>query len=124
MVLIGAAILVGLATLLAFFSGRAGLGILLLGVTLGLVWFASATSVTPIVISVNRGIVYIDQGDTKHRFDLRNERTQVEMVGHPGSPNWEVRFLRRGLDPFVVRDGMVDDAPGFVTSLREYRPDL
>ncbi len=123
-VLIGGAVVVGLATLLAFVSGRAGLGILLLGVTLGLVWFASATRVIPIVISVSRGIVYIDQGETKHRFDLRNERTQVEMTGHPGSPNWEVRFLRRGLDPFVVRDGMVDDAPGFVTSLREYRPDL
>jgi hypothetical protein len=123
MVLIGLGVVAGLATLVAFFNGRAGLGILMLGVTLALLWFASATWVTPIEITVNRGIVYIDQGDTKHRFDLRNERTQVEMVGQPGESNWQVRFLRRGLDPFVVRDGMVD-AHGFVASLREFRPEL
>jgi hypothetical protein len=123
MALIGVAVVAGLATLLAFFNGRAGFGILMLGVTLALLWFASATWVTPIEVSVNRGIVYIDQGEAKHRFDLRNERTQVEMSGQPGDSNWEIRFMRRGLDPFVIRDGMVD-ARSFVSRLREWRPDL
>ena len=123
MALLGGGGLVGLGMLVAFFSGNVGLGILLLGITGLLLWLASATWVTPIEISVSRGIVYIDQGETKHRFDLRNERTQVEMSGRPGDSNWEVRFVRRGLDPFVVRPDMVDPHT-FVTSLHEWRPDL
>jgi hypothetical protein len=47
----------------------------------------------------------------------------VEMSGDPGDRDWQVRFLRRGRDPFVVRDGMVD-AHAFVRRLREWRPDL
>jgi hypothetical protein len=123
-VLIGSAVVAGLATLLAFFSGNVGLGLLMLAITVGLLWALNATRVPPIEISVNRGIVYIDQGESKHRFDLRNERTQVEMSGRPGDRDWEVRFLRRALDPFVVRAGMIDDAEGFVRSLRQWRPDL
>jgi hypothetical protein len=123
-VLIGAAVVFGLFTLLAFFSGRMGLGLLMLAVTVGLLWYASTTWVTPIEISVSRGVVYIEQGESKHRFDLRNDRTQVEMSGRPGDRDWEVRFLRRALDPFVVTAGMIDDAEGFVRSLRQYRPDL
>jgi hypothetical protein len=123
MALIGIAIVAGLAGLLAFFNDRTGFGIVMFGVTALLLWFASATWVTPVEVSVNRGIVYIDHGSTKHRFDLRNDRTQVEMSGEPGDRDWEVRFVRRGLDPFVIRDGMVD-ARSFVGRLREWRPDL
>jgi hypothetical protein len=123
MALIGVGVVAGLATLLAFFNDRVGFGLLMLGVTVLLLWLASATWVTPIEVSVNRGIVYIDHGTTKHRFDLRNERTQVEMNGEPGDRDWEVRFVRRGLDPFVIRDGMVD-ARTFVSRLREWRPEL
>ena len=123
-VLIGGAVVAGLATLLAFFSGNVGLGLLMLAITVGLLWALSATRVPPIEISVNRGIVYIDQGESKHRFDLRNERMQVEMSGEPGDRDWEVRFLRRALDPFVVRAGTIDDEEGFVRSLRQWRPDL
>lgn len=123
MALIGTSIVAGMAALLAFFNGQTGFGIVMLGVTVMLLWFASATWVTPVEISVNRGIVYIDHGSTKHRFDLRSERTQVEMSGRPGDSDWEVRFIRRGLDPFVVRDGMVDPRT-FVGRLREWRPDL
>lgn len=123
MALIGVGIVSALVSLLAFFNGRVGFGLVMLGVTVLMLWIASATWVTPIEISVSRGIVYIEQGESKHRFDLRNERTQVEMVGHPGDSNWEVRFLRRGLDPFVVRDSMVD-ARSFVSQLREWRPDI
>ncbi len=114
----------GLAALVAFFSGSVGLGLLMLAITVALLWFLSTTRVPPIEISVNRGIVYIDQGDSKHRFDLRNERTQVEMSGKPGDRDWEVRFLRRALDPFVIRAGMLDDAEGFVRNLRQWRPEL
>jgi hypothetical protein len=123
MALIGVGVVAGLATLLAFVNDRDGFGLLMLGVTVLLLWLASATWVTPIEVSVNRGIVYIDHGTTKHRFDLRNERTQVEMNGEPGDRDWEVRFVRRGLDPFVIRDGMVD-ARTFVSRLREWRPEL
>ena len=123
MALIGTSIVAGMAALLAFFNDRPGFGIVMLGVTVLLLWFASATWVTPVEISVNRGIVYIDHGSTKHRFDLRNDRTQVEMNGRPGDNDWEVRFIRRGLDPFVVRDGMVEPRT-FVGRLREWRPDL
>jgi len=123
MALIGIAIVAGLAGLLAFFNDRTGFGVVMFGVTALLLWFASATWVTPVEVNVNRGIVYIDHGSTKHRFDLRNDRTQVEMSGEPGDRDWEVRFVRRGLDPFVIRDGMVD-ARSFVGRLREWRPDL
>jgi hypothetical protein len=123
-ILIGCAVVSGLATLVAFVSGSVGLGLVMLAITVALLWFASTTRVAPIEISVNRGVVYIDQGESKHRFDLRNERTQVEMSGQPGDRDWEVRFLRRALDPFVVRAGMIDDAAGFVRNLRQYRPEL
>jgi hypothetical protein len=123
MALTGTAIVAGLATLLAFLNDRLGFAVMMLAVTIVLGWFARATWVVPVVVSVNRGVVYIDHGETKHRFDLRNERTQVETSGHPGDRDWEVRFLRRGLDPFVVRAGMVDPTT-FLQQLREYRPDL
>ena len=123
MALIGTSVVAGMAAILAFVNDRAGFGILMLGVTVLLLWFASATWVTPVEVSVTRGIVYVEEGSSKHRFDLRNERTQVEMSGQPGDRDWEVRFVRRGLDPFVIRDGMVD-ARAFVTQLREWRPEL
>ncbi len=113
-ILIGCAIVSGLATLVAFFSGGVGLGLVMLAVTVTVLWLASAQRMQPIEISVTRGVVYIVQGDSKHRFDLSNERTQVEMSGEPGDREWEVRFLRRGLDPFVVRDGMIDDPRALV----------
>ncbi|MDQ4052225.1 MAG: hypothetical protein M3237_05925 [Actinomycetota bacterium] len=123
MALIGTAVVAGMAAILAFVNGRAGFGIFMLGITVLLLWFASATWVTPIEVSVDRGIVYVDEGSSKHRFDLRNERTKVEISGQPGESDWEVRFVRRGLDPFVIRDGMVD-ARAFVGQLREWRPEL
>jgi hypothetical protein len=45
------------------------------------------------------------------------------MSGQPGDRDWEVRFVRRGLDPFVISDGMVDSR-AFVGQLREWRPEL
>jgi hypothetical protein len=121
--LIGVAVVAGMATLLALVNGRMGFGIVMLGATGLLLWLAHATWVTPVEVSVEDGVVHIDHGTTKHRFDLRNARTQVEMSGDPGDRDWQVRFLRRGRDPFVVRDGMVD-AHAFVRRLREWRPDL
>ena len=123
-ILIGCAVVSGLATLVVFFSGGVGLGLVMLAITVTVLWLANAQRVQPIEISVTRGIVYIAQGDSKHRFDLNNERTQVEMSGEPGDRDWEVRFLRRGLDPFVVRDAMVEDPRSFVGRLREWRPGL
>jgi hypothetical protein len=74
-------------------------------------------------VSVNRGMVSIDSSSRSYRFDLRQPTTEVEMTGQPGQPGWQVRFLRRHLDPFTVDATMVDPVE-FVRQLREWRPDL
>jgi hypothetical protein len=74
-------------------------------------------------VSVSRGMVYIDSSSSSYRFDLRTPKTQVEMSGRPGEAGWQVRFLRRHLDPFTVDATMVDPAE-FVRQLREWRPEL
>lgn len=74
-------------------------------------------------VSVSRGMVYVDSSSTSYRFDLRSSTTQVEMVGVPGEPGWQVRFLRRHLDPFTIDASMVDPIQ-FVRQLREWRPEL
>ncbi|WP_181407607.1 hypothetical protein [Nocardioides sambongensis] len=45
------------------------------------------------------------------------------MIGRPGDSGWQVRFRRRGLDPYVVDASMVDPH-AFVRQLREWRPEL
>jgi hypothetical protein len=74
-------------------------------------------------VSVDRGLVSIDSSSHSYRFDLRQPTTEVDMTGRPGQPGWEVRFLRRHLDPFTVDATMVDPVE-FVRQLREWRPDL
>ena len=81
------------------------------------------TKVVPVEVSVVRGMVYVQQGESSYRFDLRKPETAVDMVGQPGDAGWAVHFGRRGLDPFVVDASMVDAAE-FVRQLREYRPAL
>jgi hypothetical protein len=74
-------------------------------------------------VSVSRGMVYIDSSSNSYRFDLRTPTTQIEMIGQPGERGWQVRFLRRHLDPFPVDASMVDPVE-FVRQLREWRPEL
>ena len=74
-------------------------------------------------VRIDRGLVDIVAGDSHHRFDLRNDRTQVEMVGTPGEPDWQVHFVRRSLAPVVLDSRMVN-AVAFSEALRSWRPDL
>ncbi|GAA1503788.1 hypothetical protein [Nocardioides humi] len=125
LVLGATAVVAGMVTLLTLINGKLGspFGIAMVLVTIGLAWGAVRTRVVPVEVSVVRGIVYVEQGESTHRFDLRKPGTPVEMVGRPGEAGWAVRFGRKGLDPFVI-DGSMVDAEEFVRQLREYRPHL
>ena len=123
MALLGLSVVAGLACGLALLNGRVVFGMVMLGVTAVLGWAAQASWVSPVEVSVNRGIVYVEQGPEKHRFDLRTEGTRVEVHGQVGDLDWQVRFARRGLDPVVVHSGHVDPTT-FLGQLREYRPEL
>jgi len=116
----------GLVALLALFNGNllTPFGIIIVALTLGLAWAAANTRVVPVEVSVVRGMVYVTQGESSHRFDVRSASTAVEMVGQPGDPGWQLRFPRRGgLEPFVIDASMVEPV-GFVEKLREWRPEL
>lgn len=119
------AVVAGLVALLALLNGNLatpfGLAMVALACILG--YAATLSRPQPVEISVNHGVVYAERGGTTYRFDLRSEATHVEMVGNPGDAYWQVKFLRRHMDPFVVDADMVDPA-SFVAQLREYRPAL
>ncbi len=125
-VVLGAtAVVATMVALLTLLNGKLAtpFGVVIVLLALGLAWGALRTRVVPVEVSVVRGIVYVQQGESTHRFDLRKPETPVEVVGRPGQAGWAVRFPRRGLDPFVV-DGSMVDAEEFLGRLREFRPDL
>lgn len=125
LVLGATAVVSGMVALLALVNGKLGtpVGFIMIALTLGLAWAAARTKVVPVEVSVVRGMVYIQQGESSHRFDLRKPETAVDMVGRPGDPGWAVHFGRRGMDPFVIDASMVDP-DHFARQLREYRPEL
>lgn len=125
MVLGATAVVAAMVVLLTVLNGKIGtpFGIAMVLVTLVLAWAAARTRVVPVEVSVVRGIVYIEQGESTHRFDLRKPETAVEMVGRPGERDWAVRFPRKGMEPFVIDASMVD-AEEFVRQVREHRPQL
>lgn len=125
LVLGATAVVAGMVTLLTLLNGKLAspFGLVMVALTIGLAWGAARTRVVPVEVSVVRGMVYIQQGESSYRFDLRKPETSVEMVSQPGDAGWTIRFGRRGLDPFVVDASMVDGAE-FTRQLREYRPDL
>jgi len=125
LVLGATAAVAAMVAVLTFVNGKLGspFGIAMVVVALVLAWGAARTRVVPVEVSVVRGIVYVEQGETRHRFDLRRPETAVEMLGRPGDAGWSVRFARKGLDPFVI-DGSMVDAEEFTRQLREHRPDL
>ena len=125
MVLAATAIVAAMVALLALLNGKLAtpFGVVMVLLAIGLGWAAARTRVVPVEVSVVRGIVYVEQGETTYRFDLRKPSTQVEMDGRPGDAGWVVRFPRRNLDPFVI-DGSMVDAEEFTRQLREYRPAL
>ncbi len=97
--------------------------LVMLGLACLLAYLAWNSRIERFEISVNRGMVYIDSSSNSYRFDLRQPTTEVEMTGQPGESAWQVRFLRRHLDPFTVDATMVDPVE-FVRQLREWRPEL
>ena len=121
----GTAVVTTMVGLLAAFDRGlfSPVALLMLALTGVLGYLAWNSRVERFQVSVSRGIVYVDSSSTNYRFDLRTSTTQVEMVGEPGQPGWQVRFLRGHLDPFTVDATMVDPA-GFVRQLREWRPEL
>lgn len=125
LVLGATAVVSAMVALLALLNGKLGtpFGFIMIALTLGLAWGAARTKVVPIEVSVVRGMVYVQQGESSHRFDLRKPETAVDMVGRPGDSGWAVHFGRRGMDPFVIDASMVDP-DHFTRQLREYRPEL
>ena len=69
------------------------------------------------------GMVDIVSGDAHHRFDAANPATDIEVVGEPGSRDWQVLFHRKTLPPVAVSADMVD-AEEFLAALRTWRPGL
>lgn len=125
LVLGSTAVVAGMVALLALLNGKLGspFGLIMIALTIGLAWGAARSRVVPVEVSVVRGMVYIQQGESSYRFDLRKPETAVDMVGRPGDAGWTVHFGRRGLDPFVVDASMVDAAE-FTRQLREHRPEI
>lgn len=125
LVLGATAVVSGMVALLALVNGKLGtpFGFIMIVLTLGLAWGAARTKVVPVEVSVVRGMVYVQQGESSHRFDLRKPETPVEMIGRPGDAGWAVHFGRRGMDPFVIDASMVDP-DHFARQLREYRPEI
>lgn len=124
LVLGATAVVAAMVALLALLNGKLGtpFGLAMIALTIALAWGALRTRVVPVEVSFVRGMVYIQQGETSYRFDLRKPETSVDMVGQPGQPGWAVHFGRRGLDPFVLDATMVDPVE-FTRRLREFRPD-
>lgn len=125
LVLGSTAVVAAMVAVLALLNGKLGtpFGLVMIALTVALAWGAARTRVVPVEVSFVRGMVYIQQGETSYRFDLRKPETSVEMVGVPGDPGWTVHFARRGLEPFVLDASMVDSAE-FTRRLREVRPDI
>ena len=119
------AVVTGMVALFATFDRGlfSPLTLLLLALTCLLGYLALNSRVETFEVSVSRGMVYIDSSSDSYRFDLRSSTTQLEMVGQPGNPGWQLNFLRRNLDPFTVDASMVDPVE-FVQRIREWRPDL
>ena len=125
-VVLGAtAVVAGMVAVLALINGNlfTPFGVVMVALTVGLAIGATRARPQPVQVSVRSGVVYIEKGGSTYRFDLRSDSTHVEVQGQPGDAFWQVRFLRRHMDPFVVDTDMVDPAD-FMRRLREYRPEL
>ncbi|NYJ02906.1 hypothetical protein HNR19_003604 [Nocardioides thalensis] len=119
------AVVSAMVTLLALLNGNlfTTFGYVMIALTIGLAIAATRSRSQPVDVHITNGVVYAERGGSSYRFDLKNDSTRVEMDGSPGDSYWQVRFLRRNMDPLVVDDDMVDPA-SFVAQLRQYRPAL
>lgn len=116
------AVVAGMVTVLSLLNGTlmTPFGLLIAALTVVLTWAALRTKVEPVEVSIVRGLVYVKKGESSYRFDVRSAATEVEQVGTPGEPGWELRFARKGMDPFVINGGMVEPV-SFMAELRQWR---
>ncbi|HJQ06636.1 MAG TPA: hypothetical protein VJ872_14385 [Nocardioides sp.] len=119
------AVVAGMVTVLALLSGTlmSPFGLLIAALTVVLAWAAMRTKVEPIEVSIVRGLVYVKKGESSYRFDVRSASTEVEQLGTPGEPGWELRFARKGMDPFVINASMVEPV-SFMAELRQWRASI
>ncbi|GAB4013769.1 coiled-coil domain-containing protein [Nocardioides ultimimeridianus] len=119
------AVVSGMVAVLALLNGTlmTPFGLLIAALTAVLAWAALRTKVEPIEVSIVRGLVYVKKGETSYRFDVRSASTEVEQHGTPGEPGWELRFARKGMDPFVIDASMVEPV-SFMAELRQWRSTL
>lgn len=125
MLLAATAVVAALVALLALLNGNLDtpFGFAMVLIAAGLAWGSAHTRIGAVQVSITNGVVYIEKGESSYRFDVRNEHTKLEMQGDPGDSYWQVKFYRKGMDPFVIDADMVD-AEEFVRQLREWRPAL
>ncbi len=125
MILAATSVVAGMVALLALVNGNlfTTFGFAMIATAVVLAFAAAKTRVSATQVTVTRGVVHVEKGETSYRFDVRNPGTRVDMVGQPGDPNWTVYFHRKGMDDFVVDASMVDPHE-FVRQVREYRPEL
>lgn len=125
LVLGATAVVAGMVALLALVNGNlfTPFGFVIVALTIGLAYAAHRARVPSADVSVVRGVVLVDKDGSTHRFDLKNENTKLDVQGRPGDAFWQVKLIRRGLEPFVVDASMVDPRE-FMAQLREYRPEL
>ncbi|GAB3855470.1 hypothetical protein GCM10028801_11150 [Nocardioides maradonensis] len=116
------AVVAGMVTVLALLNHTlmTPFGLVIAALTVVLTWAALRTKVEPVEVSIVRGLVYVKKGESSYRFDVRSAATEVEEVGIPGEPGWELRFARKGMDPFVINASMVDPV-SFMAELRQWR---
>lgn len=125
LVLGATAVVSAMVTLLALLNGNlfTTFGFVMIALTIALAIAATRAKVPSVDVHITNGVVYAERGGSSYRFDLKNDSTRVEMDGSPGDSYWQVRFLRRNMDPLVVDGDMVDPA-SFLAQLRQYRPAL
>lgn len=119
------AIVSGMVVVLAFLNDNlfSVFGIFMVLLTAALAWGAAATRVEPVSVYLSRGVVHVEQGESKYRFDLAHADTKVEQLGQPGDEGWRITFARRHTGPFSVDATMVDPH-AFTTEVRKHRPEL
>lgn len=119
------AVVSAMVTLLALLNGTldSPFGVVMIALTVGLAYAAARTRVPASQVTVTEGVVHAEKDGSTYRFDLRSDATRIEVVGEPGDAYWQVRFLRRAMDPLVVDAEMVDPH-SFMAQLREHRPTL
>jgi hypothetical protein len=125
-VVLGAtAVVAAMVAVLALLNGNLftwfGLGIVLL--TVALAWAALRSRTPRTRVEVSDGVVHAERGGTTYHFDLRSDHTDIEQRGRAGDRDWQLRFLRRHMEPVVIDATMVE-AEAFLAEVRRYRPSL